>query len=215
MKSRRRSLALAVTVVLVSVVVLGVVVVVVVGLPVVVATGVALLALVAGVGARVTGRRPRVRPWPSPRRADARARPEGPRWVTQWDVHPPVDAVPAARGRLSAVLDDWGLDGELHENVLLVATELLSNAVEHGGAPVELVVEAHGGGVRVEVHDTATAAPRPRSPEPRGGRGRGLRVVDSLSADWGWTDEPDGKIVWADVSDARPSRTDADHPDDR
>jgi hypothetical protein len=40
-------------------------------------------------------------------------------------------------------------------------------------------------------------------------------VVDSLSADWGWTDEPDGKIVWADVSDGRPSRTDADHPDDR
>src|SRR3712207_6890360 len=52
---------------------------------------------------------------------------------------------------------DWGLNGELRENVLLVATELLSNAVEHGGAPVQLVVEAHGGGVRVEVHDAATA----------------------------------------------------------
>jgi anti-sigma regulatory factor (Ser/Thr protein kinase) len=201
--------------VLVSVVVLGVVVVVVVGLPVVVATGVALLALVAGVGARVTGRRRRVRPRSAPRRTDTRVRSDGPRWETRWDVHPPVDAVPSARGRLSAVLDDWGLDGELRENVLLVGTELLSNAVEHGGAPVQMVVEAHGGGVRVEVHDAAGTAPRPRAPEPWGGRGRGLQLVDSLSADWGWTDEPDGKIVWADVPDTRSSRTDADHPDDR
>ncbi len=200
---------------LVSVVVLGVLFVLVVGLPVVVATGVALLALVAGVGARVTGRRRRVRPRSAPRRTDARARPDGPRWVTRWDVHPHVEAVPSARGRLSGVLDDWGLDGELRENVLLVATELLSNAVEHGDAPVQLVVEAHDGGVRVEVHDAAGTAPRPRPPEPWGGRGRGLQLVGSLSADWGWTDEPDGKIVWADVPDARSSRTRADHPDDR
>ena len=198
-----------------AVAVVGVVVAVAVGLPVVAATGMTLLALVAAVGSRVTGRSRgrRVRARSSRRRSPAA--PEGPRWATQWDVAPPAGAVPLARRRLSAVLDGWGLNGEVRENVALVVTELLSNAVEHGGGPVRLTVEARDGDVRVEVHDAVAAPPRPHAPDRWEVRGRGLQVVEALSTDWGWTDEPDGKVVWANVPHPRSSPSDADHPDDR
>jgi anti-sigma regulatory factor (Ser/Thr protein kinase) len=100
---------------------------------------------------------------------------------------------------LSVVLGEWGLTGEAREDVLLVVTELLSNAVDHGRGPVRLTVELRSGSVRIEVHDTAPDAPRPQPLDPYAVRGRGLQMVEALSSRWGWTDGPAGKIVWADV----------------
>lgn len=237
-------MSLAVAVGLVAVVVLGVVAVVVIGLPVVVATGVALLALVAGIGSRVTGRsrrgreRGRGRPRSFPRRGHASTAqphrtvrqtrgqhpggqdPAGQDWTMHWDSRPPADAVPLARGRLSAALDDWNVTGGTRDDVLLVATELLSNAVEHADGPVRLSAGPRDGAVRVEVRDGAVAPPRPSPSHSSNGRGRGLHVVDGLSSNWGWTalptgDGAGGKVVWADVPDGPPTRSEADHPDAR
>jgi len=187
MRAGRRSLALA-TIVLLGVVVVGLAVITVVAFPLALTIELAVLALVAGVASRATKRRGR-----------RRARDSNPLWVTRWESEPPVEAVPLTRRQLSVVLGEWGLTGEAHEDVLLVVTELLSNAVDHGRGPVRLTVELRGGSVRVEVHDTAPDAPRPQPLDPYAVRGRGLQMVEALSSRWGWTDGPAGKIVWADV----------------
>jgi anti-sigma regulatory factor (Ser/Thr protein kinase) len=192
MRAGRRSLGLAATIVLLGVVVVvGLAVITVVAFPVALVIELGVLALVAGVASRATTRRRR-----------RRARDSDPLWVTRWESEPPVEAVPLTRRQLSGVLGEWGLTGEAHEDVLLVVTELLSNAVDHGRGPVRLTVELRGGSVRVEVHDTAPGPPRPQPLDPYAVRGRGLQMVEALSSEWGWSDRPVGKIVWADVPTA-------------
>ena len=189
MRAGRRSLALAATIALLGVVVVGLAVITVVAFPLALTIELAVLALVAGVASRATKRR-----W-----GRRRARDSAPLWATRWESEPPVEAVPLTRRRLSVVLGEWGLTGEPREDVLLVVTELLSNAVDHGRGPVRLTVELRSGSVRIEVHDTAPGPPRPQPLDPYAVRGRGLQMVEALSSRWGWTDGPAGKIVWADV----------------
>ncbi|SEL84780.1 ATP-binding protein [Nonomuraea pusilla] len=85
-----------------------------------------------------------------------------------------------------------------HEDVLLVVSELVTNALRHGaGAPV-LRVECDHDRVRVEVRDTGERLPEPREPEP--GSGWGLRVVDMLSTGWGVRGDGEGKAVWCELA---------------
>jgi anti-sigma regulatory factor (Ser/Thr protein kinase) len=121
------------------------------------------------------------------------------RWTTQWESTPPPDAVPFSRSRLTAVLAEWGLVGEAIEPAVLVVTELLSNAIDHGRGPVRIVVELLDPGVHVEVHDGAPEPPKLQPRDVLQARGRGLQLVEALSLRWGWIDDPPGKLVWADV----------------
>jgi hypothetical protein len=82
----------------------------------------------------------------------------------------------------------------------LVATELITNAIEHGrGAHAVRVTVDPSGTVRVEVDDDDPAGlltvGRSRLGEFRG---NGLAVVDAL-ATWGVTRRDDGKTVWASL----------------
>ncbi|MCO1658840.1 ATP-binding protein [Pseudonocardia humida] len=174
----------------VALAVLGLAAMALVALPLAILLEVTVLALVAGTGMRLRRMR-------RPRREGARA---GPRWTTGWESEPLADAVPVVRGRLAVVLDEWGLTGEAAEPTLLVVTELVSNAAEHGRAPVRLAVELRGDAVRVEVYDGSPEQPRRRPHDPARDRGRGLLLVDGLSGGWGWIPSPPGKVVWAEVA---------------
>jgi anti-sigma regulatory factor (Ser/Thr protein kinase) len=223
MRGGRRFLVVVTSIVLLGVVVVSLVMVTAVVFPVALAIELAVLALVVGAANRIRhGRGGRLvrglSPFTRSHRgsgAQAQEQPSGPRWVMQWEARPPVPDVPLTRSRLSVVLGDWDLDGESREDVLLVVTELLSNAVDHGRGPVRLAVEFRGDAVRVEVHDTAPEPPRPLPPDPQRPRGRGLHLIEALSSRWGWADDPDGKTVWAEVPNARPTGADAGHPADR
>jgi anti-sigma regulatory factor (Ser/Thr protein kinase) len=210
MRAGGRSLVLAATILLLGVVVLSLAVMTVVAFPVALAFEVGLLVLVVGLGARVKRKSEQRRAQGlSPFRRgyrerdgtgiEAQVQPSGPRWATQWESRPPVDAVPLARSRLSMVLGDWDLADQAGEDILLVVTELLSNAVEHGRGPVQLSVEFRGESVQVDVHDAAPDPPHPLPRDPHRARGRGLQVVEALSSKWGWTNDPLGKTVWAEV----------------
>ncbi|WP_326595777.1 ATP-binding protein [Streptomyces sp. NBC_01803] len=88
-----------------------------------------------------------------------------------------------------------------HEDVVLVVSELVSNALRHGhGAPVLRMVGTPGR-VRVEVSDDSPARPVPRAPGPAGG-GLGLRMIDRLAADWGSSPLARGKVVWCELTSA-------------
>jgi anti-sigma regulatory factor (Ser/Thr protein kinase) len=204
---RRRLVALAGISLALVVVVACLAMLAVVALPLALGLGLTICTLVVALGTR-PGRRPGSRRTArTPARPDHRRRADvlGPRptsplrWATRWESAPTPDAVPVIRGRATVVLAEWGLVGEAVEPALLVVTELLSNAVDHGRGPVRLAVEYAGEWVHIEVHD---GAPEPPQLQPRDllqRRGRGLQLVEALSRQWGWTDDPPGKLVWADV----------------
>jgi Histidine kinase-like ATPase domain len=202
---RPRILALA-AVVLLGVVLAAVAVISVAALPAVLVLGLTVIALVVGVGTRLRhrpGRHPR--PTPPLPAVGPDAPVAGPgvssqlRWAVHWDSGPPVHALPDTRERVAVVLAEWGLTGEAVEPTLLVVTELLSNAAEHGHGPGWLALELADGSVHIEVRDDAPEPPHLRPPDPLQVRGRGLQLVEALSQ-WGWTDDPPGKVVWADVT---------------
>ena len=88
--------------------------------------------------------------------------------------------LPGTRERVAVVLAEWGLTGEAVEPTLLVVTELLSNAVEHGRGPEWLSLELAGDAVHVRVRDHAPEQPTLRSADPLQVRGRGLQLVEAL-----------------------------------
>ncbi|MER5866219.1 ATP-binding protein [Kitasatospora sp. NPDC002040] len=57
------------------------------------------------------------------------------------------------------------------DKVLLVVSELVTNAVRHAPGPVVLTLSASPAGVRIAVRDTSTALPVPRTPDLVSGSG--------------------------------------------
>jgi anti-sigma regulatory factor (Ser/Thr protein kinase) len=89
------------------------------------------------------------------------------------------------------------------DTLLLVLSELVTNAVEHGHAPIGIRIECDAGSVRIEVSD-ALANPRavtPRRMSLDGNGGMGLRIVDAVSTHWGAHENSggSGKTVWAEL----------------
>lgn len=89
-----------------------------------------------------------------------------------------------------AVLDD----------ALLLISELVTNAVLHGGPPIVLSVDCDGAGLHVRVRDGSTAAPEPRAAPEDALDGRGMTLVELLTSTWGVAPVADvygvGKEVW-------------------
>ncbi|MBW8482989.1 ATP-binding protein [Actinomadura parmotrematis] len=111
-------------------------------------------------------------------------------------------AAPAALRRLAAArLRAWGLDA-IAADVLLVVSELATNAVRASGAGtlVGLRLMVWRAVLSVEVYDGSTApavpAPPPAVPEDAES-GRGLAIVAALARHWGQRRDPDGKTVYA------------------
>lgn len=109
-----------------------------------------------------------------------------------------------ARGRhaVTDVLDGWGCDPDAREDLLLVVSELVTNAVVHGAEPIVVTVLRTDERVRVEVTDGAgDSSPHSDRRTPNtADHGRGLSVVTRLATAWGWRASPGrGKTVWAEL----------------
>lgn len=105
------------------------------------------------------------------------------------------------RRAVGAALRRWGVDVDPLNTVVLVVSELLSNAVLYGGSSsigLSVVHSPVGGWVRVEVNDRTPgprAEPRPVGPDQEGGRG--LLIVKALSEVWGTGAR--GALTWCTV----------------
>jgi anti-sigma regulatory factor (Ser/Thr protein kinase) len=92
---------------------------------------------------------------------------------------------------------------QLVGNAVLVASELATNAVRHGGGDLTVTISGRpGGAVRISVHDAGAALPELRQAEPLDSSGRGLALVSALATRWGVERRVDGKEVWAEVAAA-------------
>jgi anti-sigma regulatory factor (Ser/Thr protein kinase) len=116
-------------------------------------------------------------------------------------------SVGAARAFARATLRCWDIPGERGDDIVLVLSELLANALRHtdpdpgpGRWPVAagLLQPCGDSGVLCAVTDPGPGRPRPRPTCQLGEPGRGLQVIEALSDQWGFTSPgPAGKIVWA------------------
>ena len=119
----------------------------------------------------------------------------------------PADhSVSAARHFVDGELT--GLPVDLREAVLLMVSELATNAVVHAGSGFDVDVDRTRRSVRVSVGDHGLGTPAVRSPGETDPHGRGLRIVDTLSDEWGVAPGVDGdvKSVWFRVFVDAPAR---------
>jgi anti-sigma regulatory factor (Ser/Thr protein kinase) len=108
--------------------------------------------------------------------------------------------VRAARDFVADALLDQGFDGDA-DTVLLLASELVTNAVRHAATAFEITVDVDEGAVRVSVIDgDVEHAPEVKHPSPNDTSGRGLLLVEKLAAVWGSDRVDRGKAVWFTVA---------------
>ncbi|MGW5258346.1 SpoIIE family protein phosphatase [Streptomyces sp. NPDC004012] len=126
----------------------------------------------------------------------ARTRALEPTQVASWDLPNEPVTVTTARHLAARQLREWGLE-PLVTPVESIVSELVTNAIRHGGGPSRLRLIQHRV-LTCEVFDSNTGQPRPRHPGDLDEHGRGLHLVAQLSRRWGSRCATDGKVVWAE-----------------
>ncbi|MBW1599719.1 ATP-binding protein [Streptomyces sp. JJ38] len=106
----------------------------------------------------------------------------------------------AARRLVRLALACWRLD-VFAEDAALIVTELVANTVQHARRESIRVTVTRLGreAVRIGVVDFSKAPPQRRDTNGTVEDGRGLAVVEHLSAAWGTEPLPWGKRVWAEL----------------
>jgi serine phosphatase RsbU (regulator of sigma subunit)/anti-sigma regulatory factor (Ser/Thr protein kinase) len=111
------------------------------------------------------------------------------------------EVVRRVRAFLEARLQQLSLE-HLADDALLVASELATNAVLHGGGVVEVEVRPVNGGVRMEIRDRSRVAPVLPAASEQSMTGRGLRLVEAVATKWGVDPRTGGKTVWAEIHES-------------
>jgi anti-sigma regulatory factor (Ser/Thr protein kinase) len=122
-------------------------------------------------------------------------------------LSPPVEAalpdeltaVRRARDLVRAAAGPLRLSADGVDIGCLVVSELVTNALIHGGAPVLLRVRSSSRRLYVEVADGARYRPHRRVACETDENGRGLELLQALSRKWGVRPQVTGKVVWAEL----------------
>ena len=126
-----------------------------------------------------------------------------------------IDSVPTARELASEFGNPLMEPGQL-DNLTLVVTELVSNAVRHSASsdPVKLAMTPKDAYLCVQVTDSGRGlVPEPGAIGNEGGPGYGLFLVEQLTRRWGMTREGGRTRVWVEIDFAEAA--DDDDPCER
>ncbi len=115
----------------------------------------------------------------------------------------PADASAASYARtfVRRVLEGWCLEA-IEPEVSLLATELVTNGLRHGGGSRALALSRRAERLRISVTDNdPVRSPRRQGPSRTAEGGRGLALVEAMAASWGTRRAPlgRGKVVWCEV----------------
>jgi anti-sigma regulatory factor (Ser/Thr protein kinase) len=106
----------------------------------------------------------------------------------------------------------WSFPEPAGSQLVLIGSELVTNAVLHARTGLTLTLELRDGRVRISVNDRSQTPPTLRHYRADALTGRGLGVVAALSDSWGISTAPDGKVVWAEVATSGNAAGDAKRP---
>jgi PAS domain-containing protein/anti-sigma regulatory factor (Ser/Thr protein kinase) len=116
-----------------------------------------------------------------------------------WTVWRVPEAVRHARRFTKRTLRAWGV-ARYVDAVLLVVSELVTNALVHTDGPVRLDLTLVGSRLRIAVADSSPRTPvRPTNIGWEATGGRGLLLVEAMSAAWGTVPVSGGKQVWCEI----------------
>ncbi|HEY7605457.1 MAG TPA: ATP-binding protein, partial [Actinomycetes bacterium] len=105
-----------------------------------------------------------------------------------------------ARAFVQEVCSYWEAalpDATLADRAMLLASELVTNAVVHTRTDLRLRLELRGDWLHIAVHDGSPRLLRAVASNPHAPGGRGLWLVEQLARAWGVRPHPDGgKVVW-------------------
>jgi anti-sigma regulatory factor (Ser/Thr protein kinase) len=109
-------------------------------------------------------------------------------------------SVRTARRFIKARAAAWSFPEPARDQLVLIGSELVTNAVLHARTELTLTLELHPDRVRISVRDHSRAPATLRHYRADALTGRGLGVVATLSDRWGISAAPDGKVVWAELA---------------
>ncbi|MFC6084405.1 ATP-binding protein [Sphaerisporangium aureirubrum] len=115
----------------------------------------------------------------------------------RWELPADPGVSAKCRALVRETLTGWQMPG-LVDDVVLVVSELLGNALIHGGPPILLTLRAARGVLSGAVTDRGPGWPRIREAGADREHGRGLRIVAALTDGWGVDPVPTGigKTIW-------------------
>ncbi|MGB9376687.1 MAG: MEDS domain-containing protein [Mycobacteriales bacterium] len=109
-------------------------------------------------------------------------------------------AGPVARRFAIEALQHWNLH-HLIDVTEMVLAEFVSNAIRHGSRRFRVTLVRHDDAIRLAVWDPSLEPPRLIEDDITfATSGRGIRMVDAVSTNWGVDVRADGKTVWADIA---------------
>ena len=124
----------------------------------------------------------------------------------QLEIRPDPAEVGRARQWARSRLAGSGIDADepLAETLILLVSELVTNAIQHARSAdpsdkigVTLMRVWDREAISVVVTDSSPLPPVTHETTTASEQGRGLQIVEALSAHWGWNHEQGGKAVYA------------------
>ncbi|MBL1083783.1 SpoIIE family protein phosphatase [Streptomyces actinomycinicus] len=116
--------------------------------------------------------------------------------VAVWELPARPASVGLARTHADQQLEKWGLE-ELAFTTGLVISELVTNALRHASAPIQLRLIRDRTFI-CEVSDSGHTSPHLRHAATYDEGGRGLFIVAQLVQRWGTRYTPSGKTIWTE-----------------
>jgi anti-sigma regulatory factor (Ser/Thr protein kinase) len=123
-------------------------------------------------------------------------------WRLELELDRNLRAPSLARAALARRCEDLDLDASVFQSLILLVSEVVSNAVRHSPgpreSPIELVAASTGENIRITVTDAGSGfTPRPRDPSGTSD-GYGLYLLEKVATSWGVDSHGDTK-VWFEL----------------
>ncbi|MFF4301119.1 ATP-binding protein [Streptomyces sp. NPDC001601] len=121
-----------------------------------------------------------------------------------WRLAHRPESAGEARRITRVLLTRWGVPQAAADSVLLTVSELVTNAVEHAQPPLNLSLNRDADTRRVHI-EVSDGGPADREGDWAAGgtpdeHGRGLDIIDHITAAHGEHDHPGHAVHWADVN---------------